>query len=106
MTISEVGHFLESHGLICSPEHRLLDLSSELGEVCKEVLKASNYGAAKPAVTSALIEEIGDLLFCVHALAIECGLDPDETLRGALRKYEARQREKGHIGSGTHDAGA
>jgi NTP pyrophosphatase (non-canonical NTP hydrolase) len=106
MTISDVGHFLQSHGLICSPEHRLLDLSSELGEVCKEVLKASNYGAAKPTVTSALIDEIGDLLFCVHALAIECGLDPDETLKSALRKYEARQREKGHIGSGTRDAGA
>lgn len=98
----EVGRFLHQHGLICGIEHRLLDLSSELGEVSKEVLKSSDYGATEAVTSPKMAEEIGDLLFCAHALAIECGLDPDERLGAALRKYETRQREKGHIGSDGH----
>eukprot|EP00903_Cladosiphon_okamuranus_P001820 g1818.t1 len=78
---------------------RLLDISSELGEVSKEVLKASDYGKASPEITSDLREEIGDLLFAVHALTIECGLDPEKSLRAALQKYQERADLKGTIGS-------
>lgn len=91
MSVSgEVGRFLQEHCLVCGIEHRLLDLSSELGEVSKEVLKSSDYGATEAGMSPKLAEEIGDLLFCAHALAIECGLDPDERLGAVLRKYEAR----------------
>jgi len=92
--------FLTRHGLACAPEQRLLDISSELGEVSKEILKSSGYGKTEPEITSDLREEIGDLLFAVHALAIECDLDPEQSLKGALVKYEQRALNKGDIGSG------
>lgn len=96
----EIQTFLARHGLNCAPEQRLLDITSELGEVSKEILKASNYGRSRPDITADLKEEIGDLLFAVHALAIECGLDPEKSLLAALQKYQARADLKGDIGSG------
>ncbi|ASP33438.1 MazG-like family protein [Labrenzia sp. VG12] len=96
----DIAAFLARHGLKCAPEQRLLDITSELGEVSKEVLKASNYGRSRPDITADLEEEIGDLLFAVHALAIECGLDPEKSLLAALQKYQARADLKGDIGSG------
>jgi len=78
----------------------LLDIASELGEVSKEVLKSSHYGKARPEITPALREEIGDLLFSVNALALECGLDPEKALIEALARYEARATIRGHVGSG------
>jgi NTP pyrophosphatase (non-canonical NTP hydrolase) len=95
-----IESFLTRHGLTCAPEQRLLDIASELGEVSKEILKSTGYGRTRLQITKSLGEEIGDLLFAVHALAVECGLDPDESLRAALAKYEQRASEKGDIGSG------
>ncbi len=95
-----VGDFLARHDLHCGVEHRLLDVSSEFGEVCKEVLKSSDYSNAELHMTEELTEEIGDLLFAVYALANELDLDPQERLTAALEKYEERHLLKGHIGSG------
>lgn len=97
---TSIDRFLSTYELRCGPEQRLLDISSELGEVGKEILKSSDYGKKRAEVTPELREEIGDLLYSVCALAVECGLDPEERLAAALKKYERRMTEKGHIGSG------
>lgn len=102
-TDDAVRDFLVRSGLNCGVEHRLLDISSELGEVSKEVLKASEYGKVEPRMTEDLAEEVGDLLFAVHALASELDLDSQERLTAALKKYEARRLAKGQIGSETNE---
>lgn len=96
----DIAAFLAKYDLKCAPEQRLLDITSELGEVSKEVLKASNYGRSGTEITADLEEEIGDLLFAVHALAIEYGLDPEKSLQSALQKYRTRADQQGDIGSG------
>jgi len=100
-TRQSIADFLDRHEMTCGIEQRLLDIASELGEVGKEVLKSSDYGKTRVVITPNLREEIGDLLFSVQALAVECGLDPETELQQALRKYETRAEAKGHIGSGT-----
>ena len=40
----KIKEFCKKHNLESPPEHRLLDVVSELGEVAKEVLKMTNYG--------------------------------------------------------------
>jgi NTP pyrophosphatase (non-canonical NTP hydrolase) len=94
-----VRDVLVRNQLHCGIENRLLDVSSELGEVSKEVLKSSGYGKKAPVLTDDLAEEIGDLIFAVHALASERNLDPLERLTAALNKYEARRAEQGDVGS-------
>mgnify|MGYP000082480115 CR=1 FL=1 len=91
--------FLIKNNMHCGLAHRLLDVSSELGEVSKEVLKASDYGQTEARLTAELREELGDLLFSVHALASEANLDSNQLLQEALAKYSARLSVKGHIGS-------
>ena len=41
-----VKDFMGEQGLSFSPEARMLDLVSEVGELAKEVLKGSDYGTA------------------------------------------------------------
>jgi hypothetical protein len=43
---------------------RALDLSSEVGEICKEVLKSTLYGAREFQITANLAMEFGDAFFC------------------------------------------
>lgn len=79
---------------------RLLDLTSELGEVAKEVLRATAYGTMPLATTPALTEEVGDCLFSLLALCETLDISAEEALEGALGKYETRFESKGSIGSG------
>ena len=81
---------------------RLADISSELGEVSKEVLKASDYGRDTTVLKDAASfkEEYGDLLFAILALGVENDVDPSEALELVLKKYNTRLETKGHIGSG------
>ena len=43
----KVANFCKEYELDCTIEHRLLDVLSELGEVAKEYLTATNYGKKK-----------------------------------------------------------
>ena len=94
-----VKRFLEDSQLRCPAEHRLLDIASELGEVSKEVLVATQYGAAPFAASDALHEETGDLLFSLLAFCEEAGIDAQKALNGALEKYRARLEQRGTAGS-------
>lgn len=85
-----ISEFLREHELNMPVQERLLDLNSELGEVSKEVLKGTKYGTRAFQLTDAWQEELGDLLYCVLALAAETGIDADLALDGALSKYERR----------------
>ena len=102
INVKNVVEFLEKSNTETNALVRLADISSELGEVSKEVLKASDYGRDTPALedNTSFKEEYGDLLFAILALGVENDVDPSEALEVVLNKYNKRLETKGHIGSG------
>lgn len=105
MTVqAQVGQFLSQYGLGHSPQIHALDLASEVGEIAKALLEASDYGRAPLRDSAALGEELGDAFFSLLALAESLDLDLEEALRAALDKYERRLDRKGHTGSGPQTA--
>lgn len=78
-----------------------IDLVSEIGELGKEILKATEYGNKKVITNTTSIEEMGDCLFSILALCCEMNIDAEEALNFALNKYKQRNELKGNIGSNT-----
>lgn len=95
-----VAEFVRVHGLETDAQTRFLDLVSELGELSKEILKASDYGKGPVAATEEMKEELGDCVFSLLCLCSSLGLDGEEALRSVLEKYRRRFAEKGDVGSG------
>ena len=83
-----------------SPESRLMDIVSEVGELSKEVLKNTDYGTKAFSVSEDYIMEYGDVLYSLLSLADETGIDSNEALDKVLDKYRKRLLSKGDIGSG------
>lgn len=96
----EVNDFAIKYNLGGPIETRFIDLSSEVGELGKEILNGTNYGVKKFEKTNNLESEFGDVLFSLISTANCVDIDLDSALKNVLRKYEARFDTKGHIGSG------
>jgi NTP pyrophosphatase (non-canonical NTP hydrolase) len=96
---ARVAAFLATHDLDATPAYRLLDLVSEVGELSKDAVEATDYGSDPDAVAVAE-DEIGDALFALLALSESLGIDAGEALETALSKYERRLREGDDPGSG------
>lgn len=96
----EINDFTIKYNLGGSAEARFIDLSSEVGELGKEILEGTNYGEKAFSKTDNLESELGDVLFSLVLVANCVGVDLDIALKGVLKKYEARFDAKGHIGSG------
>ena len=79
---------------------RLLDMESEMGELAKEYLKATDYGAKEFKVDNDFKLEFGDLLYCLLSLANEVGIDANECLDQVIAKYQKRLDQKNDMGSG------
>ena len=93
-----VQDFTNTHNLNAPPEHRTLDLVSEVGEVAKEILKMTNYGTKEPEHREEIKGELGDLLFSLTALANQLDVDLEDALQLVLDKYDKRL-QKGSAGS-------
>ena len=93
-----VATFIERHDLDCPLPHRVLDLESEVGELAKEVLVSTEYGT-NPDDASIAVDEVGDALFALLALADAADIDAGEALGVAVEKYEGRLDESGGAGS-------
>ena len=96
-----VKDLMARYGLGTDPQARMLDLSSEVGELAKEVLKATGYGTRPLAPTASLEEELGDCVFSPLCVSEALGLDGEKALDQALEKYKARFAEAGDIGHRT-----
>lgn len=97
----DAANFAKKHNLSHSPSVYALDLMSELGEVAKEILHASNYGKLpNPQFDEKIAGELGDVLYTLCLLGTAVNVNLEEALTQTLQKYEARWQEKGHIGSG------
>ena len=100
-TQQKVAAFVQAYGLGTDPQARMLDLASEVGELAKEVLKATGYGTRPLAPTASLEEEMGDCVFSLLCVSEALGLDGEKALDQALEKYRARFAEAGDIGHRT-----
>jgi len=93
-----VKEFAQNNKLQNSPEVCALDLVSEVGEVAKEILKATNYGKKKFNSPKEMKYELGDAFYSLLALANSCNVDLEEALNAVLEKYGKRMA-KGGAGS-------
>ena len=97
----KVRKLIRSCHLETSASVRCLDLVSEVGEVAKELLKASDYGTQQMFdLTRETEEELGDCLFSLLAMCDSLGIDAHDALEGALEKYRTRWENHGSVGSG------
>ena len=91
--------FAQKHNLSHPPRVYALDLMSELGEVAKEILIATDYEKRPFQSSPELQSELGDALYSLCQLATPANVDIEEAFTATLAKYEARWQKKGHIGS-------
>ncbi|WP_396611524.1 MazG nucleotide pyrophosphohydrolase domain-containing protein [Haloferax sp. S1W] len=96
----DVSEFNAEHGLELSPELRMLDLTSEVGELSKEVIDAQDYGQTEFERTDDLVDEFGDVYYSLLSLAAELDIDAEAALAASLDKYQARMSASGDAGSG------
>ena len=94
-----VAAFAGRYGLLHDPTIHMLDLLTEVGEVAKEMLLATNYGQRSPQFRPELTGEIGDALYSLLILAEACGVDAHSALSATLRKYAHRLAERADAGS-------
>lgn len=95
----EVAVFMDRHQLEHDPMTHALDLVSEVGELAKELLLATDYGRRPSQLGEGILEEFGDVLYSLLALGEACDLDAGEALRTALDKVERRLARGGEAGS-------
>src|SRR4051794_40136631 len=79
---------------------RIIDLTSEVGELSKEVLKGTDYGNKQFNITKDWESELGDVLFSLICIANETNANLEDCLNNVLNKYEKRFESKGNLGSG------
>jgi NTP pyrophosphatase (non-canonical NTP hydrolase) len=82
-------------GLNSDVRSRALDLCSETGELCKEVLKSTNYGSSNFEPSPNLEMELGDTMFSLLVFASSLNLDLDAALEKSTQKMRARVEETG-----------
>lgn len=99
---TQATEFAKKHDLLHAPETHALDLVSEVGEVVKEILLATDYGKRPFSSHPHLAEEMGDVLYSLSVLATAVDVDLDQALASALAKYQKRMDSKNHVGSGSH----
>src|ERR1700694_2716019 len=99
-TQTAIQDFVDQHNLATTSTARLLDLTAEVGELAKEVLKGSSYGRAEFCPTPTWSDELGDCLFALVCLANATGVDLDAALTKVLDKYRRRLAQSGDAGSG------
>jgi len=99
-TQRRVADFLAVHALEAPLMERLLDLVSEVGELAKAALAASEYGHAPFTVTAAWREELGDVTFALLGVAAASDVDLATAFEDALDKLTCRLAATGDAASG------
>ena len=72
----------------------MLDLMSEVGELAKELILASNYGLKEPQFSANTELELGDCLFSLILVANALNIQLEKALEKVLAKYEKRLKEQ------------
>lgn len=94
----KIKEFCKENNLENPPEHRVLDLTSEIGEIAKEILKMTSYGKKKLEYREEMKGELGDALYSLITVANYFNINLEEALNMILEKYNKRLT-KGSAGS-------
>lgn len=97
--IEDVLEFNKKYSREMDINSRMLDIQSELGELSKEVLKATKYGEKDFVATESFKEELGDVLYSLISLGLECKVDIKRAVLDVLKKYQRRIENKGNMSS-------
>ena len=95
----KVKGMIKKYNLESSNEIRFIDLTSEIGELGKEILKGNDYGRKEFSNTDNIESEIGDVLFSLICLANGMNISLEKAISNVLKKYENRFLKNGNIGS-------
>lgn len=85
--------FNKSHNLFMAKDLRILDLISEIGEVCKLEFSAKMTGKTQ---LDLLEEELGDCLYSLLSLFAESKISPTKALSKVFEKYSSRIEKNGN----------
>ncbi len=96
----KVNEMIKRYNLESTNEIRFIDLTSEVGELGKEILKGNDYGRKDFCNTDNVESEIGDVLFSLICIANGMNISLEKALENILKKYENRFINSGDIGSG------
>ncbi len=94
----KIQKYVEKNKLDSPLEFRVLDLTSEVGEVSKEILKMTNYGTSPLNKNKEIKSELGDVLYSLIVVANKLNINLEESLNLVLEKYSKRLK-KGSAGS-------
>lgn len=89
---AQIQKFVDDNNWDSPPEHRVLDLVSEAGEVAKEVLTITKYGKEPVTKSENLTQELGDTLYSLIVVANKFNVSLEEALSLVLIKYKNRQK--------------
>ncbi|MBR9680546.1 MAG: nucleotide pyrophosphohydrolase [Candidatus Altiarchaeota archaeon] len=95
----KVANFTKKNKMEVAPEHRTLDLMSEVGEFAKEILNASNYGRKDTEYHDKLMDELGDVFYSLITVANSFDINLEKALNKSLKKYKERLGKKGSAAS-------
>jgi len=84
----KIKDFCKKYDIENPIEHRTLDLTSEIGEVAKEILLMTNYGNSKLKYRNEIKSELGDVLYSLITIANYFNIDLEEALNMVLEKYK------------------
>ena len=91
--------FAQKRNALHSPSVYALDVMSEVGEVAKALLLATEYGKRPFQPQNSVSLELGDALYSLCLLASAAEVDLEQALTAVLAKYERRWQEHGALGS-------
>jgi len=86
----KVRAFAQVNNLSPEIQVRLPDLVSEVGELCKEYIKITEYGKKRFTPNEDFELELGDVFFSLILIANSAGIDLEESLDRCLQKLEKR----------------
>lgn len=95
---SKVAQFNRERNLKVESGLRILDLSSEIGEVCK---LGFSEGVGKTVTPDKWQEELGDVLYSLLSLMSDFDIDAEESLDFVLNKYSSRFAARNSMDSGS-----
>ena len=95
-----VREFTEKAGIEAALPSRLLDLTSEVGELAKELLCGTAYGKQEFKPTAGWSDELGDVAFVLFVLAAQSGVDLETATQRSMAKYKMRLGRSGTADSG------
>jgi NTP pyrophosphatase (non-canonical NTP hydrolase) len=83
-----------------SPQYALLNLAGEVGELMSLEAKCIRDGAQWGPFLDNAKKELGDILWCLAAVAMDYGFSLEDVAKGNLEKLESRKARGTLSGSG------